>query len=622
MRFARVLMLAATVALAGVAAPARATIDDASRAVLDHYRQVVGKTSSTIHTHSTLQAFGLTGTLDSYSQRPDKVASVTAIGPLSLREAVDGAHGWKTDPSGKVVTLDGKDLDEARGGAWFENDQWLEPDQGGGTVAFAGAKHDSSGDYHLLDLTPPTGKVRRMWFDDRTGLPMRVESKADQQQVVTTFGDWHDVAGRKFPGTIRTQIVGMAANTITATLESATLDAPIAASLFEMPGGASEPSVRWLGAQGKATLPFAYRGKHVWIRASVNGGPPADFIFDTGASITVIDSAYAAKIGLASQGHQQGQGAGATGGASFSKLETLRVTGVEGEDGIEVAGTRVAVLSVNPFLAPYFWRDAAGIIGFDVIDRFVDEIDYDKHVLVLHDPKTYTPDPKAAIIPMTLANHVPVVKMTLDGKYAGDFRVDVGSSSTVDLHTPFVKANGLAEHAGRGVDVTGGGFGGTFTNEVIRMKRVALGPFSWNDPVVSLSRATQGAFTSEDYAGNIGNRILERFKVTLDYDQRRMILVPGARYGKPDRFARAGLQLARRGETVSAMSVLAHSPAAEAGIQEGDEVLSIDGRPISQWDPDQITETLELGAVGSSHKVEYRRDGKAQVAVLKLREIL
>ena len=39
---------------------------------------------------------------------------------------------------------------------------------------------------------------------------------------------------------------------------------------------------------------------------------------------------------------------------------------------------------------------------------------------------------------MTLAGHTPVVEMRLDGAIEGAFRVDVGSGSTVDLHTPFV----------------------------------------------------------------------------------------------------------------------------------------------------------------------------------------
>src|SRR5436190_22697951 len=111
---------------------------------------------------------------------------------------------------------------------------------------------------------------------------------------------------------------------------------------------------------------------------------------------------------------------------------------------------------------------------------------------------------------MKLAGTVPVVSMKLDDQLEGEFRLDVGSSSTVDLHTPFVNRHDLRAHAKPSIEAMGGGFGGMFTNTITRMKKLAIGPYSWTDPLVSLSSTTTGALASEDYAGNVGNQILER----------------------------------------------------------------------------------------------------------------
>src|SRR5262249_41581266 len=170
------------------------------------------------------------------------------------------------------------------------------------------------------------------------------------------------------------------------------------------------------------------------------------------------------------------------------------------------------------FLAPFFWRDCAGVLGYDFITRFVDEIDYDHETLVLHDPAGWTYSGSGAVLPFTLAGTVPVVHMKLDDAYEGEFRVDVGSSSTGDLHSPFVREHRLNEHGGPSIEVTGGGFGGTFQSRLTRMKKLSIGPYSWEHPIVSLSSAATGALASEDYAGNIGNQILQRFKCTLDYE--------------------------------------------------------------------------------------------------------
>jgi hypothetical protein len=291
-------------------------------------------------------------------------------------------------------------------------------------------------------------------------------------------------------------------------------------------------------------------------------------------------------------------------------------------DGIEVKDVHVAVLSVNAIMAPYFWRDCAGVIGFDFIDRFVDEIDFDGRVLTLHDPKTFQHAGPGTAIPMTLAGHTPVVKLKLDGALEGDFRVDVGSGSTVDLHTPFVAQNGLMEKATHFVDATGGGFGGTFVSRVVRMKKLEIGPYSWTEPLVTLSQAKEGAFTSEDYAGNIGTRILERFKVTLDYERRQMWLEPGKLYPRRDVMTRTGMQLACAADTVKVADVLAGSAAERAGLSAGDVVTALDGQPILGLGPDGVSAIFEESADGSVHQLAIVRDGKAKKVKIRLKEML
>ncbi len=601
---------------------AHAAVDEASRPVLERYLGAVGGPAyldlSSVHTRGTIQAFGMSGSIESWVVRPDRNATRFAIGPFEVASGYDGATGWRTDPNGKVLRLDGKDLDDLKGGVWLETGAWLRPDQGGGTVAWSGEESDSAGRYAVLELTPPAGRVRRLWFDRSSGLLVRQVAKNDQQTIVTRLGDYRPVGAVTMSFHSITEVVGQPMNTIRMQVDSVWLDEDVPAANFAPPGEAG--TVRYLKAEGVARLPFEYRARHVWLRASVNDGPPEHFIYDTGASITVLDSAYAARIGLATEGRQQGQGAGAVGGASFAVVPKLRVEAADG-DGIEMEGVRVGVLNVNPVLAPYFWRDCAGILGFDFISRFVNEIDFDRGALMLYDPAKFAYTGAGQAVPMTLAGHTPVVKMKLDDAIEGEFRVDVGSGSTVDLHTPFVARHRLTERAPY-VEVTGGGFGGTFATRMVRMKKIELGPFAWADPLVSLSQATAGAFTSEDYAGNIGTRILERFKVTLDYERRQMWLEPGARYPRRDVLARSGMQLARTADTVRVMAVLPGSAGAAAGLREGDIVTALDGRPAATLEPADVTAVLDEGAEGGTHTLDVLRDGKRKRVKIKLREML
>ncbi len=600
----------------------RAAVAPEAKPVLERYLQAVGGQAMldarSVHTRSTIEAFMMKGVLETWTVRPDRSLTRFEIGPIKVSMGCDGQAGWRTDPGGKVLKLDGKDLEDARGGAWFDTEAFLLPDQAGGSVTYAGEESDSAGRYAVLELAPPVGRPRRAYFDLKTGLMVKSVAKSDQQTAVTRMGDYRPLGGRLMSFRSTTEVVGQPMNTIQVTLDSAWVNEEFPARLFAPPS--DQGSVRYLKTPGLARLPFEYQARHVWLRASVNGGPPADFVFDTGASITVIDSAYAAKIGLATEGLQQGQGAGATGSASFAALSSLTVE-ADG-DGIEVKDARVAVLSVNSILAPYFWRDCAGVIGFDFISRFVDEIDFDARRLTLYDPATFAYAGQGTAIPMTLAGHTPVVTMKLDDGIAGDFRVDVGSGSTVDLHTPFVKRHDLLAKAGRGVEMIGGGFGGTFATRIVRMKKLEIGPYSWADPLVSLSQATVGAFTSEDYAGNIGNRLLERFKVTLDYERRQMWLEPGKLYARRDPMSRSGLQLVRSSDTVKVAAVLDGSAAAKAGLQVGDAVTAIDGKSVTALGFEGVAALIDESPEGTTRTFAILRDGKAKKLKLVLREML
>jgi len=595
--------------------------------VVDRFVEVSGgraawQKTHAMHSKGTLTAYGLQGSIESWRKDPDKRAIDVAIGPMKFQQWSGGGKSWRTDPgSGKLLALDGKDLEQSISDTWFDTKRWLEPDQGGGAITMGPEVKDTLGTFTVLDVTPPAGRSRQLQFDKKSGLLVRTISKNDQLTVATTNSDFRKVDGWMVAFKTVQEVTGAAANTATTTIDSVEFPADIPDDRFRPSAPAAASSVSWLKATGVARIPFEYRGHHVWLRASVNGGPPADFIYDTGAGITVIDSSYATHIGLTSSGNMQAQGGGATGGASFAALDKLRLAAADA-DGVELHDIKVVVVNVNAALAPFFWRDCAGIIGFDVIAQFVNRIDFDAHQLVLYDPKSFHYEGKGTSLPMTLAGHTPVVNIKVDGQYEGGARVDVGSDAVLDLHAPFVKKNELIARATKSVPVTYRGIGGTFESHCARMKSVEIGPYKIADPLVGLSTTDVGSLASEDYAGNLGNGLLDRFVVTLDYEQRKIWLEPGAHYGERSNFSRVGAQFLKYGDEVRAAQVLAGSPADKAGLREGDVVTAIDGTPVSRIDPDQLARQFEYGAPGSKLALAVTRDGKSRTMTVKLKDIL
>jgi hypothetical protein len=603
----------------------RAAITPDAATVVDRYITAIGGRAAVAaerssHSKATVTAFGFSGTIEAWTERPDKVASQTALGPFTLKDGYDGTTAWRIDQNGKFLQRDGKDLEDEKGSAWFQNGRWMDPDQGGGSIAVLSTERDSTGAWTVIEVKPPLGRAHTMWFNTQSGLLDRVVTKTDQQTVTTRISDYRMDAGLLRSHREEASVAGMPANNVTATIDSIWVNEAIEPSRFTPPQQAVA-DFTFLKGTGPARVPMRYGERHVWLKASIDGGPAEDFIVDTGASVSLLDSAWAEAHGIKSEGKMQAMGAGASGDVGFARISSIKVAGEDGV-GVEIVGQKLAVLALNRFVAPFFWRDAAGVLGYDFISRFVVEIDYDNGALTLYDPKTFTYAGKGTGVPITMSGGIPVVRAKLDGQYEGAFRVDVGSGSTVDLHSPFVKKNGLREKLPKSVQILNGGFGGTFMSRLTRMKKMEIGPFAWTGPLVILSGAETGGLASEDYAGNIGNQVLDRFKCTLDYEHRTIYLEPGKQFTKPDRFTRAGVQLARFGDTIRAMQVLAGSAAAAAGIQEGDEVVTLDGKPILTYTQDRLTDMFERGAAGEKHTLELIRDGKKSAATLKLKEII
>jgi hypothetical protein len=630
--------LALACAVASLAArPARATITPEAAKVVRRYLEVTGGAAafaaeSTSYTHAKILAFGFEGSFASWNARPARRYSRTELGPFKLSEGVNGTTAWRTDPTtGVVRALADHDLDQALASAWFEGERWAEPGEGDGSVSVAGNEKDSLGVYTVLAVKPPDlaggGRAvttRQLWFDDRTGLLAVMRSKDDQREVFTRLSDWRMAAGRKRAFVNESGVASMPANRVRAVADTLLANIGVEGLPFSPPQAASSggPSpVSWLATPGTAKLPFDYRARHVWLKASVNGGPPEDFLFDTGASVTVIDSGWAATHGLKTEGRMQAAGAGAAGGASFATLGSLRVASAV-NDGVELKDVKVAVLDVNPSFEPMFWRSMAGVIGYDVISRFVVTVDYDDSLLVLHDPATWNYTGTEKPLSMVMNGTVPALEGRFDDSDKGLFRLDVGSSSTVDVHAPFAKKTGIVNRMGRTTRFDGVGFGGSFSSEVGRLRSMSLGPYEWDDPVVVVSHATEGAFASEEFAGNIGNRILERFRVTFDYERRQVYLEPGRRYADRDHLTRAGVLLTKRAGRVGVESVLANSPAENAGLRTGDQVLAVDGRDIAQWDLPELSALFDEGEPGRKVPLRVLRGGQEKHLKLKLAEVV
>jgi hypothetical protein len=263
-----------------------------------------------------------------------------------------------------------------------------------------------------------------------------------------------------------------------------------------------------------------------------------------------------------------------------------------------------------------------GMIGYELFKRFIGKIDYEAGTLVLTDPAVWNQAGAGIPVPFVFNGTVPEVEGDIDGVRAS-FDIDTGSRMSVGLHSPFVLRHGLRARFSPSIEtVTGWGLGGPSRGTVARVKRLRLGTIAINDVVVDMSRQTQGALSYAVPAGNIGSGLLRRFTVTLDYPHQRIHFAPNRRTSTPDSYDRAGLWINREGSAFKVVAVVERSPAALAGVAEGDVILAVNGiRSVAISLADLRSGWAELPP-GTEVKLLLRRESVERVVAFRLRDLI
>ncbi len=375
------------------------------------------------------------------------------------------------------------------------------------------------------------------------------------------------------------------------------------------------PNYRFASGTSAQAIPFQLSSNLVLVQLRVNNSRPLWFLFST-ASTSVIDTRIAKELGLPVQGKE------ALGG-----IEAGLIPGISlGLPGVTALNLTVASLPLD-FLSSIMGRAIAGTIGYDFISRFVIEVDYAAKKINVHAPATYRYSGSGNFLPIKFIDKRPFVpvKITMEGRKAveGMFDLETGSSGVMVVQRSFAEAHQLLNSV-KGFRLGNvGGVGGSMSRTLQgRVRNIQVGRFVINNPLVSFSQAEPGK-EATDGDGQIGGEVLRRFRLILDYSRQRVILEPNEHLAEPVEADMSGFELVAEGadlKTLTINEVLANSPAAEAGLQEEDELIAIDGQPVTEFSLGQIRQMLKRE--GKEYALKLKRGSQMLQAKLKLRRLI
>ncbi len=224
-----------------------------------------------------------------------------------------------------------------------------------------------------------------------------------------------------------------------------------------------------------------------------------------------------------------------------------------------------------------------GILGIDIFQYHVLEIDYEKKILTIFDARFFEAPRKGwQHLPMNFSTNKPYlnVPITLDEgtRLEAQLLIDTGADLSLLLHPNTNDSIQLPENVIQGR--IGSGLGGFLDGYLGRVKLLNIPGFEFRNVVTHFQNMPEINDTIPQFnrEGIIGSRLLKRFKSIFDFPGHQLYLKPIRNYNRDFDYDRSGMSLIAQGETLNKImvnEVLKGSPAYRVGIQRGDQVLKL-----------------------------------------------
>lgn len=376
-------------------------------------------------------------------------------------------------------------------------------------------------------------------------------------------------------------------------------------------------------------IPFEYVNNFIILNIAFNGPLPLKFIYDTGAEHTILTKREISDF-LHVQYNREFRVRG-------SDLKTEMIAYLARNIKLQVLNRDVIapredilVLQEDYFrFEEYAGIEVHGILAGRVFSNYIVKINYQRRVITLYERGVAKLKSEGyESLPLEVYRNKLYINTTAqlraDSSATIKLLLDTGAGLPVMLFTnthPLIQpaANAIPSNIGMGL-------GGYLEGYVGRMPQLNLSQFSQKNIVIYY----QAVDTMQDLSylngrnGLIGNALLNRFHVAIDYQAETLWLKPSKLYKEAFVYDRSGLNLIAAGPHLnyfSVLNVLPGSPAEEAGILAGDRLLRIG------WMPAGIRSLSDLQAmlqkkVGKKVKVVIKRDGKVMKKWIVLRDLI
>jgi len=275
----------------------------------------------------------------------------------------------------------------------------------------------------------------------------------------------------------------------------------------------------------RVEIPFVRTDPLPVVQLRVNGGPPAYFILDTGASELILDPGLADSVGALRFGVETGEfAAGKKAGFEYGLVDSVQAV------GLTVRDVPVHVLATRGFSAAAGGLPIDGVVGTAFLYRFRATLDYPGRRLVLErrDVAEAARTGDEIDVPLWLAgDHFLLAPGSVGDAAPTVLLVDTGLAGGGFAAPPSTLAEAGIEVEGEAA-ATGVGGGGAVRVVPFTVDRLSLGGLA-RGPIVGFAgvfpESLERAFGFR-VGGLVSHEFLRPYAVTLDFERMLLRLKP------------------------------------------------------------------------------------------------
>jgi hypothetical protein len=317
-----------------------------------------------------------------------------------------------------------------------------------------------------------------------------------------------------------------------------------------------------------ATVPFElFRGQRLVLSGHLNG-VATDMMLDSGAGMTVVDRAFAERIGLKGSQAIQVRGAGGMVPGQVAGNVTLSV------GGFKLTGLNVLILDMSD-VARAIGRPIPVVLGREAFKAGVVTIDFPGRTIRFANRTGFSPPQGATRLEISDQGLIPRVQVSVAGLPPIDADLDIGNGGSIALAQSYWSDQPTLASL-RHAESQSGGVGGIKLARRVTLPELVFAGVRYRGVPATLNEDPKALPAT---GGNVGIELLKAFVVTIDMAGKTLYLQPT---GQPPQFdrERAGTRLELAADRLKVAYVSPDGPAAAAGLKAGDEIAAVDGRRV------------------------------------------